>query len=79
MKKGTVEHFNHTRQFGFIQPDDGSPNVFFGKRALPYDIIIDRGAAVEYEVGTDRDGRPCTRSDLTGTPQNGRISRCSGR
>jgi cold shock CspA family protein len=52
-----VKYFNGIRQFGFIAQDTG-PDLFFGRRSLPYNCRIDLDCRVEYEVGADRDGRP---------------------
>lgn len=56
MATGTVKWFNATKGFGFIQPDDGGPDVFVhisaveraGFRDLPdgqklsYEVVIDQ-------------------------------------
>lgn len=55
MATGTVKWFNPTKGFGFIQPDDGCPDVFVhisaveraGLRELP------EGQKVSYEVVVD--------------------------
>jgi CspA family cold shock protein len=55
MATGTVKWFNSTKGFGFIQPDDGAPDVFghisaverAGLRDLP------EGQKVSYEVVVD--------------------------
>jgi CspA family cold shock protein len=59
MATGTVKWFNATKGFGFIQPDDGSKDVFLHVSAVeraglqsPQD-----GQKVEYELESGRDGR----------------------
>ena len=66
MATGTVKWFNATKGFGFIQPDDGSKDVFLHVSAVeraglqsPQD-----GQKVEYELESGRDGRTSA-SDLT--------------
>ena len=59
MATGTVKWFNATKGFGFIQPEDGSKDVFLHISAVeraglqsPAD-----GQKVEYELESGRDGR----------------------
>ena len=59
MATGTVKWFNATKGFGFIQPEDGSKDVFLRISAVeraglqsPAD-----GQKVEYELESGRDGR----------------------
>ena len=66
MATGTVKWFNATKGFGFIQPDDGSKDVFLHVSAVeraglqsPQD-----GQKVEYELESGRDGRTSA-GDLT--------------
>ena len=59
MATGTVKWFNANRGFGFIEPEDGSKDVFLHASAVesaglhsPAD-----GQKVEYELESGRDGR----------------------
>ena len=59
MTTGTVKWFNATKGFGFIQPEDGSKDVFLHISAVeraglqsPAD-----GQKIEYELESGRDGR----------------------
>jgi len=59
MANGTVKWFNATKGFGFIQPDDGSKDVFLHVSAVeraglqsPRD-----GQKVSYDLESGRDGR----------------------
>ena len=59
MATGTVKWFNSNKGFGFIQPEDGSKDVFLHISAVeraglqsPAD-----GQKIEYELESGRDGR----------------------
>ena len=52
-QKGTVKFFNTQKGFGFIQPDDGSKDVFVHISALERAGIrsLGEGQKVSFEVG----------------------------
>ncbi len=56
--KGTVKFFNQMRGFGFIEPEDGSKDVFVHATALEASGIpaIDEGDKVSFEVQDDPKG-----------------------
>jgi CspA family cold shock protein len=59
MPGGTVKWFNPARGFGFIQPDDGSKDVFVHISALErseLDQLIE-GQKVQYEVERGQNGK----------------------
>ena len=56
MTTGTVKWFNSTKGFGFIQPDNGGPDVFVHisavERAGMREIV--EGQKLSYELETDK-------------------------
>ncbi|MSP20873.1 MAG: cold-shock protein [Alphaproteobacteria bacterium] len=56
MAKGTVKWFNAQKGFGFIQPDDGSKDVFVHITAVERAGMsgLNEGQKVNYEVGMER-------------------------
>ncbi|AWN39943.1 MULTISPECIES: cold-shock protein [Methylobacterium] len=56
MSIGTVKWFNGTKGFGFIQPEDGSKDVFVHISAVERAGMqtLDEGQKVSYEMETDR-------------------------
>jgi len=56
MATGTVKWFNPTKGFGFIQPDDGSKDVFVHISAVERAGMreLNEGQKVSYEMETDR-------------------------
>lgn len=59
MAKGTVKFFNHTKGFGFIQPSDGSKDVFVHITAVQRAGLdgLNEGQKVSYEIVMER-GKP---------------------
>jgi CspA family cold shock protein len=56
MSSGTVKWFNGQKGFGFIQPDDGSKDVFVHISAVERAGMsnLTEGQKVSYEAITDR-------------------------
>ena len=50
MPTGTIKKWIESKAFGFIQPDEGGPDVFFHETALRDGDDIVEGAAVTYET-----------------------------
>ena len=59
MANGTVKWFNTTKGFGFIEPEQGSKDVFLHISAVERAGIsrIEDGQKVTFDVETGRDGR----------------------
>jgi cold shock protein len=55
MATGTVKWFNATKGFGFIQPDDGGPDVFVHISAVERAGMrdINEGQKLSYEMVRD--------------------------
>ncbi|MGD8356296.1 MAG: cold-shock protein [Methyloceanibacter sp.] len=56
---GTVKFFNHTRGFGFIEPEDGGKDVFVHASAVERAGMppLNEGDKVSFEIEDDRRGR----------------------
>ncbi|AVC45411.1 MULTISPECIES: cold-shock protein [Rhizobium] len=56
MATGTVKWFNATKGFGFIQPDDGSADVFVHISAVERAGMrgLNDGQKITYELAKDR-------------------------
>lgn len=59
MATGTVKWFNATKGFGFIQPDDGSKDVFVHISAVQIAGLstLNEGQKVQFEVVSGKDGK----------------------
>jgi CspA family cold shock protein len=53
-KQGTVKHFNETKGFGFIIPDDGDDDLFVHSSGLIDQIR--EGDKVQYDVERGKKG-----------------------
>ena len=59
MASGTVKWFNPTRGYGFIQPDDGSKDVFVHISAVERSGIgnLREGKRLSFELERGREGK----------------------
>lgn len=59
MATGTVKWFNPAKHFGFIQPEDGSSDVFVHITAVEAAGLttLREGQRVEYELENDEKGK----------------------
>lgn len=57
--RGIVKFFNQEKGFGFIVPDDGGPDLFFGARSVVDRQKISADDIVEFDLDKGRNGRPC--------------------
>ena len=59
MSTGTVKWFNPQKGFGFIQPDDGSKDVFVHISAVEQAGMstLNEGQKIQYEVVKGKDGK----------------------
>ena len=56
MANGTVKWFNAQKGYGFIQPDDGSKDVFVHISAVEQAGLssLNEGQQIEYEIESNR-------------------------
>ncbi len=56
MPTGTVKWFNTTKGYGFIQPDQGGPDVFVHISAVERSGLrgLNDGQKISYEIVADR-------------------------
>ena len=59
MPTGIVKWFNPTKGYGFIQPQDGSKDVFVHISAVERAGLstLNEGQRIEYELQTGRNGK----------------------
>ena len=59
MAKGTVKWFNATKGFGFIEPSDGSKDVFVHISAVERAGLsnLSEGQSISYEVVPGKNGK----------------------
>ncbi|MDE1173879.1 MAG: cold-shock protein [Parvibaculaceae bacterium] len=78
--KGRVKWFNATKGFGFIEPEDGSKDVFVHISAVERVGLstLNEGQGIEYELVEGRNGRVSAEELVVeggGAPSGGRPSR----
>ncbi|EYD74282.1 Cold shock protein CspA [Rubellimicrobium mesophilum DSM 19309] len=80
MARGTVKFFNSSKGFGFISPEDGSPDVFVHASALERSGIrsLNDGDQVTFDVEEDRRSGKLAATDLRVTGSGGASSGRSG-
>jgi cold shock protein len=59
MASGTVKWFNSQKGYGFIQPDDGSKDVFVHISAVERSGLgyLNEGQKISYEIESGRNGK----------------------
>ena len=59
MATGTVKWFNHTKGYGFIEPEDGSKDAFVHISAVERSGLstLNEGQKVTYELIEGRNGK----------------------
>ena len=59
MASGTVKWFNPTKGFGFIQPDDGTKDVFVHISAVERAGLrsLNEGQKLSYDIESGREGK----------------------
>ena len=67
MAKGTVKWFNDQKGFGFIQPDDGSKDVFVHVSAVERAGLrsLAEGQKISFEMETDKRSGKTSAGNLT--------------
>ena len=60
MSSGTVKWFNAQKGYGFIQPEDGSKDVFVHLSAVERAGLrsLNEGQKLSYEIEQGRQGKP---------------------
>jgi CspA family cold shock protein len=66
MSTGTVKWFNSTKGYGFIQPDDGTPDVFVHVSAVERAGLreLTEGQKISFELVRDRKTGKSSAGDL---------------
>ena len=67
MNTGTVKWFNEQKGYGFVQPDDGSKDVFVHISAVESAGLrtLKEGQKVSYEIVTDKRTGKSSAGNLT--------------